>query len=74
MFMWEEDVYKFGLFMVDIEFVEFEEIVDVMFDFVVDEKLGDGIVYEVIKGKCCVVFVYNVDFLFGYGFKMFGYV
>lgn len=72
--MWEEDAHKSGLLTADTEFVEPEEIADAMLDLVVDEKLGDGTVYEVTKGKRRVVPAYNADPPSGYGLKMSGYV
>lgn len=71
--MWQEDAHKSGLLTEDAEFVEPEEIAEAMLDLVVDEKLGDGTVYEVTKGKRRVVPAYNADPPSGYGLKMSGY-
>jgi hypothetical protein len=72
--MWVEDAHKASLITPDTEFVEPEEIADAMLDLVVDEKLGDGTVYEVTKGKRRVVPVYNNPPPTGYGLKGPGYM
>lgn len=71
--MWSEDPSKASMVDDKTVFIEPEEIAEAMYDLVVDEKLGNGTIYECSRGATRVVPEYNAPPPSGEGSSVAGY-